>query len=62
MKMEKSEFNEKILEEVDNLDIKKIYQDIVKSMLKHEINSYGRYEFDDYDRIFDKVLDENDNL
>ncbi|MBT4351481.1 hypothetical protein HOD20_03040 [archaeon] len=52
-----SEFNEKLLEEVDKLDGSETNNRIIKQILKYEMNSHGRYDFDDYDRIFERELD-----
>lgn len=60
--MDKSEFNEKLLQEVEKLEINNSCKNIIKKLLKYEITSRGRYEFDDYDKVFEEELDNNDNI
>lgn len=56
--MHKSEFDENILNELAQQKIPPKVKELLKRILRYEMDAHGKYQYDDYDRIIEKVMKE----
>lgn len=54
--MHKSEFDAKLIEEIEKSDAATEIKKAAKKLVLFQISSHGRMDFDDYDKIFEEVL------